>query len=178
MKKILSLLSIICIGWCLNSCEKSSSYSDVPEIEFKKLIVDSNSTDGFGDKVKSVDLTFKFVDGDGDIGVRSVADTVSKIHYTWYKKLPDGQYEPHAYNTGYTEATQLIPYDKIMNKDEAQNKVLKGVIKLTINDPPRNVTGIDTMRIEYFIVDRARNKSNVDHTPDFSILDDYFEIEK
>ena len=114
MKKILSLLSIICIGWCLNSCEKSSSYSDIPEIEFKKLIVDSNSTDGFGNKVKNADLTFRFIDGDGDLGVRTAADTDSKIHYTWCKKLPDGQYEPHAYDTGDTEKTQEIPYDEIM----------------------------------------------------------------
>ena len=169
MKTFLYLLCLFCLGWCVCNCSRVQSYSDVPEIGFVSLSFE-NVTTALGTDRMAV-LVFSFVDGDGDIGVRSRShqDSISKIHYTWQKKLTGGTYEPYKFpKTGTTDST-AIPYNSVMNKDEAQNKTLKGTIQIALYAPDKP-QDVDTMRIEYFIFDRAGNKSNVDKTPDFSIL--------
>ncbi len=162
------------IVWCLWGCEKNGTYSPIPEIHFKSLSFDSVKND-LGGIDPMVDLTFSFVDGDGDIGVRdttTLEGRISKIHYIWYYKKADGTYETYAFKSGITENTSQIPYSEVMNKDEAQNKTLKGTIEALLIRPrkPYEPSDVDTMRIEFFIVDRAKHKSNIDYTPDFSIL--------
>jgi len=170
MKTALSFLCVLGICWCLWSCERAQSYSEIPEIRFKSLIFDSVYT-ALEVFEKKAFLTFSFIDGDGDIGVRSFDyDSVSKIHYIWHKKLPDKTYEPFQFPlTGTIADSTAIPYNSVMNKDEAQNKTLKGSIEIAL-DAPQRPQDVDTMRIEFYIFDRERNKSNVDYTPDFSIL--------
>jgi len=169
MKKVLSLFCVLGFaGWCLWSCSGPHSYPETPEITFKSLSFESVTTDLGSDQMAV--LIFSFVDGDGDIGVRSPDDSISKIHYTWYKKLPDGRYEPYQFpNTGTVTDSTAIPYGSVMNKDEANNRTLKGTIQIALS-APRNPQNVDTMRIDFYIFDRARNKSNIENTPDFSIL--------
>ena len=169
--KIKTVLYLFCaiglVGWCMWGCGRNVSYSEIPEIAFKSLSFEDVTTNGVTDKMAV--LIFSFVDGDGDIGVRSPDDSISKIHYTWYKKLPDKTYEPFQFASGTINDSTAIPYSSVMNKDEAHNKTLKGTIQIALF-PPSNPQNVDTMRIGYYIFDRARNKSNVDFTPDFSIL--------
>ena len=171
MKKVLIFLCFF--GWCLWSCNPIQSYSDIPEIHFKSLVFEDRMNT-LGDPIKNTPvLTFSFIDGDGDLGVRPIdmqsGDRVSRIYYTWYQKLPDRTYVQHQFpDTTFTQSSE-IPYEEVMNKDNAQNKTLKGSIEIVLS-MPINTQGVDTMRIEFFIVDRARNKSNVEYTPDFSIL--------
>jgi len=161
--KIKIVLFLLCFaGWCLWSCDHLQTYSEIPEIHFKSLSFDWGTD-------KMAILTFSFIDGDGDIGVRTPNDPISKIHYTWYKKSPDMTYEPYQFPKGTIADSSAIPYSSVMNKDEAQNKTLKGTIQISLFAPDKP-QGVDTMRIEFYIVDRASNKSNVEYTPDFSIL--------
>jgi hypothetical protein len=154
-------------GWCLWSCSSIESHPPVPEIHFKKLVIKDSLYKDMGVNKIAV-LTFSFLDGDGDIGVSPQdVDSVSKIHYTWYKKLPDMTYEPYQFGKTTSQASD-IPWNSVMDKTEAQNKLLKGVIKVELFTPTE-LDGVDTMRIEYYILDRARSKSNIDHTPDFSM---------
>ena len=169
--KLKTYFSLFCVsgvvGWCLCCCNSLQSYSEIPEIHFKSLLFE----DVFNNELTNnmAILTFSFIDGDGNIGVRSPDDSISKIHYTWYKKLPDRTYEPYQFATGTIADSSAIPYSSVMNKDEANNKTLKGTIQIALF-PPFKPQNVDTMRIEFHIFDRARNKSNVDYTPDFSIL--------
>jgi len=168
-KTFFALLSMFgFIGWCMWSCEPLQKYSDIPEIHFKKYTYEDRWDDLDQAFLKKSVLTFSFIDGDGDIGVR-FQDSISKIHFTWYKKLSDGVYEPYKYPKGTVTDSTAIPYSSVMNKDEAHNKTLKGTIEIVISTPEKP-KGVDTMRVEFYIVDRARNKSNIEHTPDFSIL--------
>jgi len=168
IKKFFALLSMFgFVGWCMWSCEPLQKYSDIPVIKFMSLSFEDVTTELGTDKMAI--LTFSFVDGDGDIGVRS-KDSISKIHYTWYKKLPDETYEPYQFpKTGTINDSTAIPYGSVMNKDEAHNKTLNGSIKIALS-APTHPKDVDIMHIKYHIFDRARNKSNVDQTPDFSIL--------
>ena len=168
MKTVFPLLCALCFGCFLWSCKPIQKYSDIPYIEFVSLQFGEVTTELGTDKMAL--LSFSFIDGDGDIGVRTRFDSISKIHYTWYKKLSEGVYEPYRFPlTGTVTDSTAIPYKSVMNKDEANNKTLRGTIQILLSTPnkPKDV---DIMRIEYFIFDRARNKSNINHTPDFSIL--------
>jgi len=168
MKKVLSMFCVFgFFGWGLWSCGRIVSYSEIPEIHFKGLSFGDFSTNDVTNYMAI--LTFSFIDGDGDIGVKSPDDSTSKIHYTWFKKLSDRTYEPYQFASGTIADSSAIPYNSVMNKDDANNKTLKGTIQIALF-PPNKPHNIDTMRIEFYIFDRARNKSNVDYTPDFSIL--------
>jgi len=172
--KIKSFLPWLCIfgfvGTCLWSCERVQSYPCVPDICFLSLTFEDITTPLGIDKMAM--LTFSFIDGGGNIGVR-FNDSISKIHFTWDKKMPDGGYEHYQFpNTGTINDSIAIPYNNVMNKDEAQNKTLQGTIRVALVPP--NISQeqkIDTMRIEFYIFDRAKNQSNIEYTPDFSILD-------
>jgi hypothetical protein len=156
-------------GWCLWSCNPVQSYSEIPEIHFKQLTVEDRQYTDIG-IIRSAVLTFSFLDGDGDIGEidPDTKNPVSRIYYTWYQKLPDQTYKQYEFSKDVITQASNIPYNSLMNKDEAQNKTLKGAIEIVISTPSIS-EGIDTMRIEYYITDRAVHSSNVDQTPDFSI---------
>jgi len=142
-----------------------------------------------GRLTKTTILTFSFVDGDGDIGMipkqwRAPADTFSKVHYLWlYKKIPDATnpdnfiLDTFKFANGATEITADIPWDRVMDKSGSHNKVLKGTIEIKPDMPLIGINAIDTMLIEFFIFDRAKNKSNVERTPMFCIHNSLGDIE-
>ena len=165
MKAVLTLVCILFFCWFSRSCTRNESFSAIPEIHFKELVFEER-TDSLGTMKKAI-LTFSFVDGDGDLGARPAGAGNSNILYTWQKKQPDMTYLPYYFDT-LTTIKSSIPYDDVMDKDNAQNKVLKGTIQIGLSLPMKT-QGIDTMRIEFYITDRAKNSSNIEHTPDFSI---------
>jgi hypothetical protein len=131
--------------------------------------------------MKTATLIFSFIDGNGDLGVRNIysTDTLSRIYVIWQQKKDDGSYEDYEFNNGEVVQTLEISYDKDkMDRDEAHNKILKGTIETKWNAPSGLSAGMDTVRLEYYIMDRALNRSNTEYTPDFSILDEYVEINK
>ena len=164
----------IIISYLISGCEKSEDHSDIPEISFQKLVVD-DVMDTLGTVSKTASLTFAFIDGDGDIGSKYFLKE-SQIFFTWYRKNTDGSYQSYKFADGTVQDSLDIPYREVMDRDEAQNKLLKGWITIHIPAPAFTPAGMDTVRIEYYITDRARHKSNIIYTPDFSILDDYVEI--
>jgi len=180
--KIKSVFPLVCAfgfaGWCLWGCKPIKPYPEIPEIHYQKLIFEDR-TDDLEEIFKKAILTFSFVDGDGDLGVRPEEKNpngsyrpgggYSRIYYTWYRKISGETYDPYTFPSDSITLWSEIPYHSVMDKSEAQNKVLKGEIEIEL-DTPRELQGLDMMRIGFYIVDRARNKSNIEYTPDFSIL--------
>ncbi len=179
MKTVLPLLCIFgLLGWCLWGCENSKSYPDIPEISFEKLIVKDKLDSLLGNITKKADLTLYFIDGDGDIGKYPYSTSMlSQVFVTWQKKLADGTYETYTFADGSTTQKYDIPYDDRMNRDEAQNKTLRGTIEVSLDAPSGDLGDMDIVRLEFYITDRAQHASNVDYTPDFSILDETVHIE-
>ena len=168
-----SFICVICLGLCIFSCSEIKSYSDIPEINFMQLILE-NRKDDLDEIFKKAVLTFSFIDGEGNIGMRpqDIDDKdgiIGRVHYKWYKKITDNNYEEYQFPNKSITNTMEIPYSKVMDKSEAQNKTLKGTIELELNTP-ENKSGMDTMYVEFYILDRKANKSNDERTPDFSIL--------
>ena len=163
------------IGWSMSGCEPIQSYSVIPEIHFKKLVFVDSIHPTSNIHIEYAVLSFSFIDGNGDLGVRpNDIDSISKIHYTWFKKVSDEKYDEFQFASGAIKQTSDIPYDKVMEKSEAQNKTLKGTMRIAM-ETPLKPQGVDIMRIEFYIVDRAGNESNIAYTPDFSILDPPYE---
>jgi len=185
MKRFFPLLCMLAfVASFLWSCEPVQKVSEIPEIHFKKLVFEDR-TDDLGETFTKGILTFSFIDGDGDLGVKPEEKNpdgtyvpgggMSRIYYVWYQKKTDGTYEAYQFPKGDITSSSEIPYGRVMDKSEAQNKTLKGTIEIEMQTPS-DTQGIDIMRVEFFITDRAENQSNIEYTPDFSILNPPEEI--
>jgi hypothetical protein len=160
--KILHYLTpaVILAALVFSTCEPIEKVSDVPEIKFKSFTLYDRDTLGF--QIKAGEMIFSFIDGNADFGVKeNSVDTLNLFLLPFHKV--NMAYEPLNVDTFGRKYA-------VMN-DEAlvrvgQNKTVKGEIKLQVYYfviPP-----FDTIRYDFYIVDRAGNKSNVASTSDIS----------
>ncbi|MFA8298683.1 MAG: hypothetical protein ACEPOV_00820 [Hyphomicrobiales bacterium] len=151
-----------------SSCKKDDHYSHIPNISFNSLI-----------KLKSKDqpaskaiLSFSYIDGDGDIGLRQ-EDTLSPYHKTgdyYYnliidlEELQDNVWtKKYLINPSTLDTTYLHSRIPLL-KDMDFKSYTKGEISdtLFIKDP---FSEFDTIRFKFHIIDRTLNKSNIITTP-------------
>jgi len=155
MKKIIYSGMILFVFLC--ACKRPERYSDIPEIKFinfEKI----NQTDGL--------LTFYFQDGKGDIGLDSwevnppfdynfFCDYYEKRHGAFVKidSIEDfkGELIPFNFN-GRIPKLSYLPEESI-----------NGVIYYTLSPYCDKFSPYtDTVRLEFYIVDRKLNKSNTE----------------
>jgi len=116
---------------------------------------------------KTGELVFDFVDGDGDIGLPqpdsiSTDTTNYNLFFTLYEKL-DGEFLK-VYLA--TPLKYRIPFIEM----EGQNKTLKGEIKVELSYYLiHGRLEYDTIMYEFYLIDRALHKSNVETTPEIPI---------
>lgn len=177
--KILILQAIFLLVIASISCVKFEPVSPIPSIEFKELRFERVLVDSTFESVQAI-MEFNFVDGDADLGVydevHSDIELPDSQRYGIFVDLlekVDGVYikryllQPRP-NTNLIDTVllhQLLPYDQKLDR-VGQNKTVKGVIRsgILVSDTP-----YDTMAYEFFIRDRALNKSNVERTSDFTL---------
>lgn len=143
----------------LPSCKKPEVFPETPSITFQKITV-IDSIDLLDRQIKVGKLSFSFIDGNGDIGLTE-ADTAapfdtSKIYLKQYIKK-DGVFN---------EVDTLLNYRLPYMKPQGQNKNLKGDITLDII---YSIIPEDTFYYDFFIIDRANNRSNIEVTPEVFI---------
>lgn len=162
MKKLFwTILTLIC-WYFINACEGTTSYPNTPEIEFNSFKI-SNERDTLGNIVKNADITFKFVDGDGDLftpdtSFRSLFLSLYKFGPDSFVKVPD--------STLYPPPSFHLPYSSVMDRN-GQNKTQKGTLEFSY--PFYFYNSNDSIKLEFYITDMAGNKSNVIKTPGFRI---------
>jgi len=139
-------------------CEPIEKVSEVPEIAFNSF--ELYQIDSLGIVIQAGELAFSFVDGDADIGLRiGDSDTVN-LFLVPLEKVAADVYEM-------AENADTIKY-RILDNEKftrtGQNKTLKGEIRLQLFYflPP----AADTLRYDFYMVDRAGNKSNIESTTD------------
>jgi hypothetical protein len=169
MKALHIIIPIVVVSALLyTSCEPFDTVSDVPELNFKSLTpyyrLDTNYIPGGFelDSTKAAELIFSFIDGDADFGVDKVINPYDTINFYLipFRKI-GGLYDSLdaiVYGAKYT-----VRNVEALNRI-GQNKTIKGEIKLQIYYhliPP-----YDTLRYDFYIVDRAGHKSNVESTTD------------
>lgn len=160
--KILQFLSpaVIFAALVLSACEPIERVSNVPEIEFKSFTLYDRDTLGF--QIKAGELIFSFIDGNADFGVLPNSNDTLNLFLDPFHKV-DMAYVPLNVDTFGRKYA-------VMN-DEAlvrigQNKTVKGEIKLQVyyfGIPP-----FDTIKYDFYILDRAGHKSNVESTSDIT----------
>jgi hypothetical protein len=152
------LVFLIFTALIYSACEPLEKVSDVPEITYKSFKL--FEIDTLSMVIKAGELKFNFIDGDADLGVstQSSEDTLN-FFLIPYQKL-DGEYIA-------AEDMDTLKYrirDDEKLRREGQNKTIKGEIKLIIYyfvTPP-----YDTIRYDFYIVDRAHHQSNIESTED------------
>jgi len=140
------------------SCEPLEDISEVPSITFKDF--ELFQIDTFSNTIYAGRLTFDFVDGDADIGINQDFQGVyDSINFFLLPSEKSGEtYLPLADTLKYQ-----IRYNEKLDRI-GQNKTIKGEIALVIYyfiTPP-----YDTIRYDFFILDRAMHQSNIATTTD------------
>lgn len=150
------------------SCQKVESISEIPHIEFKSFEL-RDTIDILGNPGKIGELIFKFEDGDGDIGLEqpdsiSSDNTSYNLFFTLYEKI-EGQFQKVDEDDLETPLNYRIPYIENIG----QNKTLKGEVKVEFYYYLLML--YDTIKYEFYIVDRALNESNVETTTEIAFTD-------
>ena len=164
MKALLNIYTAIFAAFVLIplSCEPLEEIGDTPEIGFKSLdgpylVQTEDSTTLIG-----AFLTFSFQDGNSDFGVdlgSKPADSIN-LYLIPFQKV-DGIYDSvdfELYGRKYT-----VKKDDKMGEP---GQPVKGEIEVLVTyllKPP-----FDTLRYDFYILDRAFNKSNVESTSDIA----------
>ena len=161
MRPQIYLILILLVSFL--SCSDDPDYPIVPEIKYESFFL-YEAPNLYGDTILTGELKFTVLDGDGDIGYKdqdsliapSTYDT-SKVYVTMYEKR-DGVYDEIIEND---TLNYHIPY----LTSAGNNKSLKAEIVITFEyylEP----TLYDTIQYDFYVIDRAFNKSNIEHTYD------------
>jgi len=152
--------AILAALFLMVSCEEiDPEYPDTPEIDYQgfELYI---SVDQLGNKNLVGKLSFRFTDGDGNVGLYPVADSTGRylpdtLKYNFFLQLYDlkkNTYEKVSWEDGGMPKYR-IPY--------LDNQPLSGTIDLEISYP---VIVYDTIFYTFYIMDRDFNRSNTDTT--------------
>lgn len=160
--KILQYLTpaVILTTLVLTTCESIDKVSDVPEIKFKSFTLFDKDTLTF--QIKVGEIVFSFIDGNADFGIMQNSEDTLNLFLTPFHKV-NSAYEP--LNADTFGRKYAVMNDEAMVR-VGQNKTVKGEIKVQIYYfviPP-----FDTIRYDFYIVDRGGNKSNVASTSDIT----------
>jgi len=141
------------------SCKKYDDFSPIPEVSYEgsELLTDET----FGSDY--LNLSINFIDGDGDICFYD-KDTVKNIVFTLYY-LENDTLKPVDLAVPYE---YKIPY----YEPEGRNKLMKGSVKTKFYIDDFIILGYDTLKLDFYVFDRAYNKSNIGTTP-YIIVSDY-----
>ena len=147
------------------SCTKVEKLPPTPNIKFTSFAI-FDTTDMLGNKTKGGRLKFYFEDGDGDLGLETPSanktDTTNMFLTLFRKK--DGDL------VRITGLDPLLPYPayRIPYMERlGLNKILKGTVSITFLY--LFYTPTDTIKYDFYITDRALNKSNVESTSEIII---------
>lgn len=146
------VFAAICI-LALSSCKKSSNMSKIPSIAYIGMSTDSVHS---GNSTETIELTFNFADGDGDLGndprtgVYDIYTTDSRndsaFNYFFPSQLPD-VIDPSRGIQGSCTIT------------------IQAAFLMLRPDHPKG----DTLRFDVYIKDKAGHNSNHFTTPDIYI---------
>jgi hypothetical protein len=159
MRKIIFLITVLIIIFAVDSCRKIQQLPATPKIEFTSFTI-FDTLDILGNNSKGGRLRFHFEDGDGDLGLAPPTDIQSdstNLFFTLFRKK-GGIMVPAADNDPLKPSPYRIPYMVRLG----QNKILKGTISVTFLYLFYSPS--DTIRYDFYIMDRALNVSNVAST--------------
>lgn len=173
MKRLILSLGILTM--MVVACVEFEPVSPIPEISFISYEL-FDGTDSLGNPIIIGRIEFSFIDGDADFGMElQWMDTTGwdernyNVFFKPYEKIdsvyfriPDdtvGKEYPNYNPPPYYKVWRETPLDRV-----GQNKTVRGIIR--INMEFQIIPEYDTVRYDFYITDRANNKSNVASTSD------------
>jgi hypothetical protein len=151
---VIVFLSVI----TMSSCLKTETFPDEPIIQFKSFTIKN---------ANEARLVFTFTDGDGDVGLDQ-QDTIppfdpeSEFYHNLKMRLKG------RVNGVWTDADWMLNYRVPYIKPTGQNTTQKGEMEVVISDFYRPDFQADTLRWEFFLIDRSLNISNTERTSVFN----------
>ena len=148
----------------LTACPQPQQYPPEPQIEFNKVTL-SDKTDLLGNPLKNYQLSFKFIDGDGDIGLRPSDTTgVFSADSVFYNNLFLKLYKIK--NGKKVIVNDTLTYRTKYIQPIGQNKTLKAeiLIDYPFEYKANHKLKYDTVMFEFYMADRQQHLSNVDST--------------
>jgi hypothetical protein len=150
------------------ACLETDPISPVPEITFTNIELGIIYDSKLNQDILAATLEFEFKDGDADFGTyeeiakdSTLPDSIKyNLFLIDYYKL-DSIYYLIEHDTNNPPLNYTIFHDPKLDR-VGQNKTVKGNITLTIIDLPV----YDTIKFDFYIRDRAGNKSNIESTSD------------
>jgi hypothetical protein len=158
LAKILVLLGGFTLAFY--SCGELTSYSETPSIEYSSHIA-KDSVNLLGNLNRYVELKFSIIDGDGDFGLLesdTIEPFVGEYYYNFFTTL--FQFSQGGFDTVDIEN----PNFRIKQVPIEEGKTFKADIFVEF-DYPKSFLKSDTIRYDFYVVDRALNQSNVVTTP-------------
>jgi hypothetical protein len=155
------------------SCQDRPQFEDTPYLEWRDAEYERDPVNG----TSVVNMKLYFTDGDGDVGRKnegSIYDCETQyeqfiadhdVFIRYYEKV-SGTFIRVLSRDSCLPFHSYLPY----LTPEGQNKTLEGEIELRFNSSglPSNA-GVDSVRFELELEDRAGNRSNVVFSPSISI---------
>lgn len=160
-----SFISLVAMALLfIYSCRREPQFSKVPYISFVSFekYEQENGKDNLGR------LTFHFQDGDGDIGlnvtdVQPPFDSTSVYHHNFFCNYYEKQ------NGEFVKIDLPLSQNaRIPRLSDLESESIEGEISLdlNINNP---FSPYDTIRFDFYIVDRALNHSDTVITPEIIV---------
>jgi hypothetical protein len=159
MRTIKYLVTFLTAVVVFHSCRKIEQLSPIPLIEFTSFTV-FDTLDILGNNSKGGRLKFYFEDGDGDLGINVSSNNqtdTTNLFFTLFRKKGTNM-DLAASNDPLKPSSYRIPYMERLGR----NKILKGTISVTFLY--LFYSPADTIRYDFYIMDRAANKSNIAST--------------
>lgn len=158
-------VKLFALALLLAACREVVDYPDVPQISFTSL-ESKDSTDALDNPVKRVTLTFRLIDGNGDVGLGN-SDVTGPFHpdSLYYNNLFVQEYKKD--NGAFVAVSEPGGLKKYRIPDltpTGQNKTLIADVSVTVEYPYTSLNPLpfNEFRYEFYLVDRALNISNRD----------------
>lgn len=162
--KKLTILFVIFLA--LLSCRKIVTLPAIPHIEFTSFTV-FDTVDILGNYGKAGKLKFYFEDGDGDLGLREPLDDyadTTNMFLSLFRKTDGAMVQVLDKNDPLLPySSYRIPYMERLG----QNQILKGTISVIFLY--QDYSEDDTIKYEFYIIDRAWNESNTASTSEIVV---------
>jgi hypothetical protein len=162
--KLIRLLIPFSIGILVfSSCHKIEQVSPRPSIEYQNFTI-FDTTDILGNEAKGGRLKFRFQDGDGNVGIMNnpLQDDSTNLFFILYRKV-NGKMVVAGPNDPLKPSEYRIPF----MERRGQNKIMQGTISVTFYYLFYSKT--DTIMYDFWIRDRASNRSNTASTSEIIV---------
>ena len=158
--KTITIFGILAIGFI--SCGDLISYSETPAIKYLDHIAKDSIDEDLGNRIKYVELKFSIVDGDGDFGLTD-ADTLEPFDSLYYNNFYSTLY---GYSKGDFDSVAIAnPNYRIKYVEIEDQKAYKADIYIEF-EYFDGFMEYDTIKYDFYVVDKALNHSNTATTPD------------